>query len=250
MSGKLDTALDDIVKTQRRNRPARRGRAAKKSGPPSGPAGGVKKNTRAAPAKPAAASSAPRTSGDSKIIVSNLPTDVNEGQIKDFFNQTVGAIKSVVLTYGPSGISRGTATITFRAAESAQKALKDVNGLPIDNRPLKVEVVYDAKRAPGSAPIKPLTERVTQGRNAPKPNAKNAPKSAAAPAKGAKAAAGKPAARGRGRRARPGRKPATKEQLDAEMTDYFGGGDNATTSAATAPAAAAPAADKMDEEVL
>jgi hypothetical protein len=77
---------------------------------------------------------------------------------------------------------------------------------------------------------------------------KDAPKSAAARPK---QAAGNAAKAKGGRRANTRRKPATKEQLDAEMTDYFGGTAPATTApAATAVTAANPSDVKMDDEVL
>lgn len=84
MSGKLDKPLDELVSAQRRSagrrHPQRRAAGA-------APVGGVQKTTkpaRGAAAKPAPAKSAP-VSGDSKIIVSNLPKDVSEQQIKVCF---------------------------------------------------------------------------------------------------------------------------------------------------------------------
>jgi THO complex subunit 4 len=44
----------------------------------------------------------------------------------------------VQLIYGPNGQSRGVATVTFGQAGSAAKAAKDLNGVTIDNRPIKV----------------------------------------------------------------------------------------------------------------
>jgi pyruvate/2-oxoglutarate dehydrogenase complex dihydrolipoamide acyltransferase (E2) component len=105
MSGKLDIALDDIVKEKRQNtrRTRRVARSAKPTTAAAGPATGVKKNksAKATTTKKAAAPTpaAPAANGPSKIIVSNLvsilprapldswtnlpqPTDVTEAQIK------------------------------------------------------------------------------------------------------------------------------------------------------------------------
>jgi THO complex subunit 4 len=85
MSGKLDQALDDITSAQhhtarRRNAPRRStGRQNTNA-----PVGGIQKTTkpaRGAGARPAPAKATP-TNKDSKIIVSNLPKDVSEQQIK------------------------------------------------------------------------------------------------------------------------------------------------------------------------
>ena len=88
MSGKLDQSLDQIMKDTkptggrgRRNVPRRRA-ANKAKAAIKAPTGGVQKNTRiTTKAAPAPAVVAP-TFGDSKIIVSNLPEDVTETQIK------------------------------------------------------------------------------------------------------------------------------------------------------------------------
>lgn len=83
-----------------------------------------------------------------------------------------------MLTYNQNGSSRGIATIIFGKADTAAKAAKDLNGLLVDGRPMKVnfsisiqscsinssaqqiEVVYDASHAPTAPAAKPLTERV------------------------------------------------------------------------------------------
>ncbi|KAJ4320447.1 RNA-binding RNA annealing protein [Fusarium piperis] len=85
MSGKLDQALEDITQAQRRSA-RRRNNPRRSTGRPaaSAPVGGIQKNlkpARGAGAKPVPAKATP-TNSDSKIIVSNLPKDVSEQQIK------------------------------------------------------------------------------------------------------------------------------------------------------------------------
>ena len=93
MSGKLDQSLDQIMKDGKpaggrvrgRGRPAPRRAANKAKAAIAAPTGGIQKSTRARPTKgtaAAAAPPAPPASGESKIIVSNLPEDVSEQQIK------------------------------------------------------------------------------------------------------------------------------------------------------------------------
>uniref|UniRef100_A0A098E4K5 RRM domain-containing protein n=1 Tax=Gibberella zeae (strain ATCC MYA-4620 / CBS 123657 / FGSC 9075 / NRRL 31084 / PH-1) TaxID=229533 RepID=A0A098E4K5_GIBZE len=249
MSGKLDQALDDITQAQRRGA-RRRSNPRRAAGRPAAaaPIGGIQKNTkpaRGSGAKPAPAKAAP-TNSDSKIIVSNLPKDVSEQQIKDYFIQSVGPIKRVELVYGPNSQSRGVANVTFHKSDGASKAFQKLNGLLVDNRPIKI--VVGAAQADKVIPTaKSLAERTSQ----PKAQAKAQPKSAAADKHNAGAAKG--AAKGaankkrRGRSSRPAKK--TQEELDSEMADYFVAPAAEAAGNTPAPAAApAPTADAdMDE---
>lgn len=57
---------------------------------------------------------------------------------QDYFQQAVGQVKRVELSYGPGGVSRGIATVVFHHADGASKAFSELNGLLIDNRAVKV----------------------------------------------------------------------------------------------------------------
>ncbi|KAJ9158360.1 RNA annealing protein [Coniochaeta hoffmannii] len=250
MSGKLDQSLDEILSTQRKaagRRSTRR--AGGRPAAPAAPAGGIKKNVK--PARNAAKPTPAKGSGlvgESKIMVSNMPKDVSEAQIKEYFQTAIGQVKRVELSYGPGGVSRGIAHITFHHADGASKAFQKLNGLLIDNRPVKVEVIV------ASADLIPqpksLGQRITQ------PKAQ--PKSAATDKHGANAAkagaAGKPARNKprRGRNSRPSKK--TAEELDSEMADYFVANNNTENGAAPAPGAAPAAATNgdaaMDDDIL
>ncbi|KAI1210279.1 RNA recognition domain-containing protein [Annulohypoxylon truncatum] len=252
MSGKLDQSLDEIVSTQRRvggggrgGRPQRRsvGRAAKAA-----PVGGVQKTpklTRAAAAKQNTAKAA-GGNGESKVVVSNLPKDVNEGQIKEYFATSVGPIKRVELSYGPNSISRGIATVTFSKLDGASKAFNALNGLLVDNRPIKIEIVVSAAKAAEIAPpAKTLTERITQPKAQPKSAANDKKKEAAGKAVGSGARGRK--RRGGPRSGRPAKK--TAEELDEEMADYFEAGNQNENANGNAPAATNGDA-PMEDEIL
>ncbi|OCK80624.1 hypothetical protein K432DRAFT_327907 [Lepidopterella palustris CBS 459.81] len=254
-NNKLNRSLDEIMKEQRRNskgprRGARRStNGARPSTVVSPPVGGVKKVTK--PIKGAGRSTiptGPSGTGDSKIIVSNLPMDVDEAQIKEYFTKTIGPVKKVLLTYGPTGQSRGVATIIFSKPASAAEAAKALDGVKVDNRPMKIEVILSAKDAPPPAAAKSLSDR-------------NAAKAQPKPATATKATAGKTTTRGRGRTARgrnAGRgKPKTAQELDAEMQDYFdtGAGSNADGDAMVTNGGAVQAVPSggdtgMDDEIL
>ncbi|CAM1509157.1 Fc.00g028960.m01.CDS01 [Cosmosporella sp. VM-42] len=256
MSGKLDQALDDITSAQRRGatRGGRRNAPRRSTGGrpvTNAPVGGIQKNTK--PARGAGAKNIPAkataANSDSKIIVSNLPKDVSEQQIKEYFVQSVGPIKRVEISYGPNSQSRGIANVTFHKSDGASKAFQKLNGLLVDNRPIKIEIVVGAAQADKVIPqVKTLAERTSQP--------KSQPKSAAADKHNTNAAKGGVAKggpnnkkRARGRNSRPAKK--TAEELDLDMADYFVA--NATnTTENTAAAAPAPANGDapMEDEIM
>lgn len=253
MSSKLDKPLDDIVSAKRQSARNRRPSQRRSTGPKTAaPVGGIQKNSR--PARGAAAKPTPAKAtgtGESKVIVSNLPKDVSEQQIKEYFVQAVGPIKRVDLVYGPNSVSRGIANVTFHKPDGASKAFQKLNGLLVDNRPIKIEIVVGAAQADKVMPaVKTLAERTAQ----PKPQ----PKSAAS-GKGATGGVGKAGngAKGaaankkrRGRSARPSKK--TADELDTDMANYFSGGaDGPGNAAAAAPAPAAATSDApMEDEIM
>lgn len=248
MSGKIDQSLDEIISTQRRSsnrgkggRRIRRtthvGRATTVT-----PSGGVRKMAKSVKRIVKAAPTGPSGSpSNGKIIVTGLPRDVNEGMIKEYFMKQVGPIKRVEISYGPGGVSRGVANITFSRADSAIKAVEECNNVAIDGRPIKIELILDATRAKAIPPPKGLSERITQ-----KPQPKSAASTKVAAPTGSRSK--KPSRNGRaGRNARPAKK--TAEELDSEMVDYWQNGNAATETNGTAPPAINVEAN-MDEDIL
>ncbi|PFH56576.1 hypothetical protein XA68_16290 [Ophiocordyceps unilateralis] len=219
MSGKLDKPLDEIVSAQRRSAVRRRNPPRRSSGrpAPAAPVGGIQKATRAARGVAAKPTPAKGSSlfGESKVIVSNLPKDVSEQQIKEYFIQSVGPIKKVDISYGPDSVSRGVANVTFHKADGASKAFQKLNGLLVDNRPIKIEIVVGAAQADKVIPpVKTLAERTTQPRAQPKPA--TGKQNVSVKGAGGKGATYK---KRRGKSGRPTKK--TAEELDSEMADYF-----------------------------
>jgi len=164
-----------------------------------------------------------------------------------------------MLTYGPNGISRGVATIIFNKPGSAKDALAQLNGVRVDNKPMRVrfihfiimklwkltccqiEIVINAANA--QVAPKGLGDRLTCVYVRPyttrpmlklRRQAKNQPKAAAAkPAANGAGARGGKEGRGRVRRGRNAGRPKAKsaEELDLEMVDYFDvNAQNATTA--------------------
>ncbi|PQE07703.1 hypothetical protein CJF31_00011920 [Rutstroemia sp. NJR-2017a BVV2] len=350
MSDKLDSSLDEILATRR----VGNARNARKDLRRKAPAGGVKKTQKPVKGavKPGPIASAPEQLA-SKILIENLPGDVNEQMVKriiqtkppadvmgtiehqraqyqsqdntkvqcydvinehvfcairqEFLNQrnawyftrqaisssvALGTLfgdvscpnrfsdagfsirveyfkgaklgtKSVEISYGPNGVSRGRATVAFYRPADAATAMKALDGVSIDKGPiLKVNLVVDAKSfvstLPSGAPKK-LNDRIS----APKPQPKSAAinNNKAGNAKG-KAQPKKKDGKKPARPARPAKK--TAEELDLEMADYWESGNGATvdnsnnqanmdTGDQAANAAAQPAANgdaNMDDEIL
>ncbi|KAI0792301.1 hypothetical protein C8Q75DRAFT_842363 [Abortiporus biennis] len=213
----MDKTLDEIISTRpkgiRRTSSRRGGKSQVLGNRGAAPA----TRARAAPASNGA-KSAPAPAD--KIIVSNLPPDVNEAQVKELFSQTVGPLKDVTLHYDAQGRSKGLASVQFQRKGDGTKAYAQYNNRLIDGkRPMKIEIVVDPSRpaAPAS-----LASRV-------------------APAPAAAAPAAQPRTGGRPRRGRGGGGPRRKNErpqksaadLDAEMEDY-----TASSAAPAAPAAA------------
>ncbi|WFD29901.1 RNA-binding RNA annealing protein [Malassezia sp. CBS 17886] len=220
----LDKSLDDIISTKRKQTPkTRRGSAVRQSsvsrgkGAKSAAVGGISAaavsnaNRRQPPVVFPGRGSA---GAGSKIIVSNLPHDVTEPQVKELFATTIGPLRRVAMSYRANGQSTGIVTVEFQRKEDANRAYAQYNSRMIDSkRPLKIEVVVDPARAA--------------------PPARPAPATAAG-----KVARGTKAARGTGKKPTPqARAPKTAEDLDAEMEDYTKQG----SAESAAPANGAPA---------
>lgn len=252
MSGKLDQSLDEILSTQRRTAGSHRRSQRRSSGRPAttAPVGGVQKNLkqpRAAATKQAPAK-ATGGHGESKVVVSNLPKDVNEAQIKEYFKTSVGPIKRVEVSYGPGGVSRGIATVTFAHLDGASKAFNALNGLLVDSRPIKIEIVVGGAKAAEVVPTKKsLTERITQPKAQPKSAANDKKKEAAGKTAASSARGGRGNGKKRPRSARPAKK--TTEELDSEMADYFESSNQNENTNGAAPAATNGDA-PMDDEII
>ncbi|KAL5612097.1 hypothetical protein BROUX41_000355 [Berkeleyomyces rouxiae] len=270
MSALLDKSLDEIVSSNKKTNVAKNRRGARRStgARPTAvaPAGGVQKSAKAGrqpttknQAKPNQAK-ATLVNSDSKVIVSNLPKDVSEQQIKEYFAQTVGPIKRVEISYGPNSQSRGIANVTFSKHDGAGKAFAKLNGLLVDGRAIKIEIVVGAAQASQVLPtVKSLAERATLPKNKAQPKSaaadkgKKQEKAKAAEKNAATATAGK--ARNQRRRSRnPNVRPKkTEAELDSEMADYYSNAPAAGAEAvAAAPVAEAPVANdtSMDDNIM
>jgi hypothetical protein len=61
----------------------------------------------------------------------------------EYFSSTGSTAKSAELLFGHGGISRGVAMVSFEHHNHARRAVDLVNGVRVDGKPLKIELVDD-----------------------------------------------------------------------------------------------------------
>lgn len=154
----LTTCTNKIISSRPKARRggARRGSARAQllgTGPIVSPAARARARARGrAGVAPPVVVSQPQSTPADKIIVSNLPSDVNEAQIKvnifilslhlvladdgfaskDLFHSTVGPLRQVTLHFDSAGRSKGVAAIQFQRQGDGTKAYTQYNNRLID----------------------------------------------------------------------------------------------------------------------
>ncbi|TKY89527.1 hypothetical protein EX895_001312 [Sporisorium graminicola] len=218
----LDQIISDRPKKTGAGRNSQRGRRGGRSARPGAKAAAVGAGAQSAAVIAASNRNKPPVvipgrSGNtgSKIILSNLPLDVTEAQVKELFATTIGALRKVAMSYRANGQSTGVCTVEFQRADDAGRAYTQYNNRLIDGKkPLKVEVVVDPSKVAAAPAAAAKGAKGAAGAGAKGKGGRGA--AGAAGAAGA-SSRGRGRARGAKREARPKK---TVEDLDAEMEDY------------------------------
>ena len=150
-------------------------------------------------------------------------------QKQELFSQ-VGAVKKAGLNFDQNGRSKGTAEVILARRQDAMQAIKTYNGVKLDGRPLRIELVGGAPGgvtlssgvtvtgvrgggARGGGGGKKVVVKVVPRPGTAKAKAQGAGAQGAGAKKKKKKAAKKPAAKA---------EPLTQAQLDAQLDSYKG----------------------------
>ena len=76
--------------------------------------------------------------GPTKLFVGGLGPMTTEGDLRTFFSRFGELVEAVVIPNRSTGQSRGFGFVSYRSADAADEAIKNMNGVQLDGHPLRV----------------------------------------------------------------------------------------------------------------
>ena len=159
-----------------------------------------------------------RVRGDT-IFVSGLDREVNQDDVYDIFNR-VGSVRSATVNYDQHGQSLGTAEVTFTSGKDAETAVREYDAAEVDGKIMNVKLIGSFIK---TKEIIKRDSSTTQ--SSAHGGGRGKQRTITNTGRGGRRDSGRGGARGTGRGGRTGRagrgsKPASAEDLDAEMDKY------------------------------
>ncbi len=241
-SEKINLALDDIISSNRKGR-------AKDGHSPRDRSHGKQNRRRAGPMRtrqprnitvevlndrPARHQSASRggggavfsTTATTTLVVSNLFHEVNEGDLRDLFNQ-VGPVSSVRILFDRAGRSTGVAHVTFGSRRDATVAIDRFHHVPLDGYPMQLDFmtapmpVDEARRGDASRSLH--SPPSTSSTPIPRPRHHDVRHGSRGGVRKQSFlhAGGRQSGSHRARRTRPEEKTPNSAQLDTDLDNYM-----------------------------
>ena len=101
-----------------------------------------------------------------KMLVSNLGPEVTDEDLKELFVEHGGPIKKAEIFYKQDGTSSGQGEVVFKKRADADKAIKTLNNVPLDGKPLQLALV-GVSSAAAPQPRKPMPYPKSPPRTSP-----------------------------------------------------------------------------------